>query len=116
MTISQKEIRRIAQSYQEYFPEWKLLGNDVLYRETGPVFQGILFDRASANVYKPTGYIKNLSSLNPTGAMFMELPQRLRHSNGAPDRSIGLQHHERMILDVVGELKKQLKPSIEKEL
>ena len=116
MTIKKKDLTRIVKDYQEYFPDWKTLRNMVIFRESGPVLQGILFDKATINVYKPTAFIRNLSAPYPADGIIMELVQRLRHRNGAPDRSIGLQSHPTVIREVVQELKRQVVPPLDQPL
>jgi hypothetical protein len=116
MTISQKYLKRIQTDYLLYFPSWKTHKNDVLYRESGPILQGILFDRSSRDVYKPTGFINVLCTPRTVSFMGLELAQRLQYKNGAPDRSISLKSHEKYLLEVVAELKRQVMPPVEQPL
>jgi hypothetical protein len=115
MTIKAKDLKLIVQDYLEYFPGWRILGFDTLYRESGPILQGILFNRASGDVYRPTGFIRVLASPNPKGTIQVPLP--LRHLNGAPGRAIGFVTHNRdrlkIVPEIVNELRRQIEPSID---
>jgi hypothetical protein len=113
MSINIKDIKRITKDYLDLFPLWNILGNNILFRDNGPILQGLLFERASTDVYRPTGFIRVLCAPNPVDAMIMELPQGLSYPNGAPCRSISLQSHEKVIFDVVGDMKTQIYPPLD---
>lgn len=114
MTIKTKDLKKIVSDYQQFFPGWKILRNQALVRETGPIIQGILFDRSSGDVYRPTGFIRVLTA--PEGELVLELPQRLAYPNGAPSRSIYLKNHEKERADVAKELVRQIRPCLNEPL
>lgn len=116
VTLKKKDLIRITNDYLPQFPGWRCLGFDTLIRENGPILQGILFNRASSDVYKPMGFIHVLCSPSSMDVMGLELPQSLKHKNGAPDRAIGLSNHERLLPEVVADLRKQILPQIDKPL
>jgi hypothetical protein len=118
MTIKAKDLKLIVQDYLEYFPGWRILGFDTLYRDSEPILQGILFNRASWDVYRPTGFIRVLTSPSPKGVL--QVPQPLKNLNGAPGRTIGLVNHNRnrlkIVPEIVNELRRQIEPSIDRPL
>jgi len=114
MTIKLKDLKRIVKDYQSFFPDWKILGGDTLVRENGPVLQGILLDRSANDIYRPTGFIRVLTV--PKHPHVLELPQRLRYPNGAPDRRVRLKNHERERDEIVRELRRQIVPPIDRPL
>jgi hypothetical protein len=73
------ELRSIVEFYHAHFPAWKVIQEDTLTRENGPVVQGIAFERLSGGEYRPTGHIRVLVA--PEDHWALELSQRLsKHS------------------------------------
>lgn len=73
--LTLKELQSIMEFYHSKFPSWRVVREDTLIRETGPVVQGITFDRLSYGVYRPTGHIRVL--IAPEDSWGFELPQFL---------------------------------------
>lgn len=114
MTIKLRQMRQIVNDYHLRFPEWTVIQDDVLARENGPVMQGIRFDRATLDVYRPMGFVRVLTV--PSINKAMELPQRLKKPNGAPDRWVTLRNHANELEVIVRELHRQLQPRIDRPL
>lgn len=114
MTISAKQIKKVTKDYHSYFPDWVIIDKNTMVRENGPVLQGIVFDLSSRDIYRPTGFIRILTAPKTKGAM--ELAQRLRYPNGAPDRSVKYKNHLNEIDEIVQELHSQIIPSIDQPL
>jgi hypothetical protein len=114
MTIKKKDIRRIARDYQLAFPNWQFLEPGAIARVSGPVLQGIVFDRSARDIYRPTGYIRVLTV--PKSAGIMELPQQLTYPNGAPQREVKLSNHEKERAEIIQELYRQIWPRLDRSL
>lgn len=73
--LTTKELRPIVDFYHARFPTWRIVRDDTLVRDDGPVLQGITFDRLSYGVYRPTGHIRVLVA--PQDSWVFELCQKL---------------------------------------
>lgn len=115
MTIKKRDILRIVRDYQPAFPGWEIpKRGTAIARVSGPVMQGILFDRSARDIYRPRGFIKLLTAPESPGVM--DLVQDLKRANGAPQREIALPNHERERDEIVSELYRQMRPKLDELL
>ncbi|MCG3128227.1 MAG: hypothetical protein CHACPFDD_03104 [Phycisphaerae bacterium] len=111
MTLKLTEVARIAADYCAHLPGWAPLGKDALRRVAYPVMQGICFDRASDDVYRPLSFIDVLVGY-PKGTPGLGLAKYLRHKRGAPQWSVRLRDHERDFNEVLDAMVRQFRPRV----
>jgi hypothetical protein len=108
------QIHRIAQDYREAFPGWRISIDLDLVRAEGPILQGILFDRSSKEDYRPTGYVRTLTTPAPTRVLALFQP--LKNRNGSPGRRVSIGSHERELAEIADELRLQIRPLLDQPL
>ncbi len=109
LTIS--ELAPIVADYRAAFPDWQLVGGDVLVRFSGPVAQAIWFDRLRTGTYRPTCRVHVLAAPTEEGGTVV-LPQFLN----IKVREIAPNAHAKSLSAVVAALKSEVLPSLGKAL
>ena len=104
MTVS--ELRPIVAFYHSNLPGWRAVREDTLFREAGPVLQGITFERLSYGSYRPIGYIRVLVA--PEKCWVFELPQHL----DAKIRQIDPRAHEVLCYKVAQAIRTEFLPDV----
>jgi hypothetical protein len=96
--------------YHSAFPNWKIVRNDTLVREDGPVLQGITFDRLSGGDYRPIGHIRVMVA--PEDVWGYELTQDLN----IKVRHIERRAHEMLKNKVVEAIHAEFVPRVDQPL
>jgi len=109
--LTTKEVTEIVADYGGAFPEWQIVGGDLLVRVKGPVGQAIWFDRLRTGAYRPTCRIHVLAAPDDAGGTVV-LPQFL----GIKTKEIIGDAHTKMLPAVILGLKSEVVPSILKPL
>lgn len=104
------DLQPIVDFYRVHFPDWKVVKDQTLAREDGPVMQGITFDRLSGGVYRPTGHIRVLVAPEDFGVY--ELTQHLN----IKVRHIERRAHESLKQRVVEAIRAEFVPSVDRPL
>lgn len=106
-----KELRPIVEFYHTRLPAWRIVRDDTLIREDGPVAQGITFDRLSHGVYRPTGHVRVLVA--PQVSWVFELCQKLNVKvRQVTRRQDGLEFRNR----VIDAIRAEFVPSVDSPL
>lgn len=108
MTIG--ELKPFVAFYQSQLPDWRLVRRDTLIRESGPVLQGITFERLSYGAYRPIGYIRILVA--PEKGWCFALPQLLN----VKVRQVEPRAHELMRDKVLTAMRAEFDPSLDRPL
>ena len=103
-----QELRPIVEFYHANFPTWRVIRNDTLVREAGPVAQGITFERLSGGEYRPTGYIRVLVA--PEDSWGFTLPQFLN----VKVRQINRRQHPEFRDRVADAIRAEFVPSVDR--
>jgi hypothetical protein len=107
--LTLKELQPIMGFYHAKFPTWRVVREDTLIREAGPVAQGITFERLSSGDYRPTGHIRVLVA--PGEFWFLELSQNL-----SKPRQINRRQHPEFRDRVVEAIRAEFMPSVDRPL
>jgi len=106
--MSAAGLRGIVDDFrQRAFPHWRLIGNDRLVRESGPVVQQIGFERLRTGEYRPTGCIRVLVAPENAG---------LHRFLNVRDRSVFPEQHRDKFDDVVRAIRREFVPCVDEPL
>lgn len=112
MTLKLSQLVPVAKYYQERLA-WGSIDKNVIMRVSAPFAQGIIFDRASDDTYRPITFLSILvAPLLVKGSL--EFPQFLARKGG--DWSIRLRDHDRDRDQVFEEMLRQFQPMLAKPL
>ncbi len=107
--LTLQELRPIMEFFHANFSTWRVVRDDTLVREAGPVAQGITFERLSSGDYRPTGHIRVLVA--PGDFWFLELPQNL-----SKPRQINRRQHPEFRDRVVEGIRAEFVPRVDRPL
>ncbi len=97
------ELALVMQDYRQHLAGWRLIGQDCLGREQGPVLQVIGFERHSWRAYRPMGFVRILVA--PGGGGLNRLLLSLE---------LGLHAHQ--MLKMLEAMRREFIPSIDAPL
>ena len=105
--VTKKQIREVAESYQQSFSDWKFVGGQAYVRVSGAVLQSVSFEALRSGAYRPSSAIEILVA---PGVILLHQFLDIRN------RETLLRDHENQRSSVTAAMEQQFEPSIVQSL